>query len=331
MIPIFNEHQFAIDMNNGCSDTREQDEKRHYNFAELTVYTKWLYWNIFVNKPDDERYELTKCALINFCKQLLSNFNENNDYNLIEHLLSKAQNEKLRTNYPINITTKEWQQIMGLPNENARKLYFAMLVLAKYNRANPIEYLNQQHKEYADCRYRISNVKYKELCKYANIKITKKEKEFDDKAEERPIQILENYNLIKVLKYYKGKKRKIQTTFLLLDADVDNESDIYLKITDCNNIDSYYEYGMHNLKYKKCEKCDNIFKSRSAKNNDKYCAECAGLHSLPFYYKICVDCGRRIRVNNLYGKVIRCKQCQYEHKLLLKRNAYMMNGAQLRK
>lgn len=309
MLPIFNEYQYAVNMNNGHAEDREQDDKRLYSFRELVVYTKWLRWSLWASEPDgpEKDYKVYN-GLVTFCDQLLSHFNLSVDYRMIQEVLKKSRDFKLRSNNPSYITNREWNQILMLPDDLSRRAYFALLILCKFNRNNPVLSVKQKPKEYDDVRFRISYL-LSDIYKYAGIKFGRKVVAEDPKIIYEPILTLVKAGLIESY-FARGK-----CSIILLQADVEPApEDVYMTITDYTCVENYYRYGMHEKYYKLCAHCGKAFKDNK-QNNSKYCRDCSESGCSEYIYKHCIDCGKRIKVNPKNHKSERCRECQRRKKL----------------
>ena len=127
MIPIFNEKAYAQKMNEGWAKDRGQEDKRKYTFRELLVYAKWLR-TFHSNYSEEEQDKLLYTGIVSFCEQLQLYFNIYIDYYMIENLIKKSKQFKLREHNPSYISKQEWIDILSIPSEEARKLYFAYLI-----------------------------------------------------------------------------------------------------------------------------------------------------------------------------------------------------------
>jgi hypothetical protein len=306
MLPIFNEYKHATDMNNGTSSDRDKDEKRIYSFRDLVVYAKWLRWSLWSSETnEDEKNKKVYNGLITFCEQLQMYFNLDTDYNKIDNIIKQSKQYKLRECNPSFISNSEWKQIMSIPNDKARKTYFSLLVLCKFNRNNPVQNVNTQERVYKDERFKIS-YPLADIYKYGGVKFSRKEIQENPMIFYEPILILQEMGFIE--KYYTRNK----CTLVLNRADITvDTNDIYLTITKYEDIESYYHFGMQENRYKICPKCGLAFKG-NRHNNDKYCKECTDKDNSSFHYIHCEDCGTRLKVSNKNTKTTRCKQCQLE-------------------
>lgn len=305
MLPIFNEYQHAVNMNNGHSDDRLQEDKRLYSFRDLVIYAKWLRWSLWASEPDgEEKDSKVYNGLVTFCDQLLSHFNLDLDYRMINEVIKKSKEFKLRSSNPSYITNKEWKQVLMLPDDLSRRTYFSLLVLCKFNRNNPVIAINQNEKEYSDTRFKISYL-LSDIYKYGLVKFNRQVVNNNAKCVYNPIRTLMQFGLIDSY-FVRGR-----CTIVLLDADVEVDSnDVYLTITNYENLDMYYRYAMHENGYKICAGCGNAFKD-NRKNNGKYCNLCTDGIGGQYVYRHCIDCGKRIRVNIHNTKTVRCQDCQH--------------------
>lgn len=314
MLPIFNEYKHATDMNNGAASDRDREEKRVYSFRDLVIYTKWLRWSLWSSEVDDaERDKKVYNGLVTFCEQLQMYFNLDTDYGKIDNIIKQSKQYKLRTCNPSYITNNEWAQIMSIPNDNARKTYFALLILCKFNRNNPVDNITTSDRVYQDTRFKIS-CPLSDIYKYGGVKFSRKELQENPKNFYGPILILQEMGLIE--KYLSRNK----CTLILNNADTDvNMDDIYMSITKYENIESYYNFGMKENRYKICPKCGVAFKG-NRHNNDKYCKECTDKDNTSFHYIHCEDCGTRLKVSNKNHKTTRCIACQSKYDKLCDKN-----------
>lgn len=308
MLPIFNEHRHATNMNNGTSRDRDREDKRVYTFKDLLIYTKWLRWNLWGSESNEEEVDKkVHNGLITFCEQLQMYFNLDTDYAKINAILAQSKKYKLRQCNPSYITVNEWSQIMAIPDENTRRTYFALLVLGKFNRTNPVLLASDtKNYKYEDKRFRIS-LQLHDIYKYAGVKFKRNELKDNPRLFYEPILLLQDLGYIEN-RFYRNK-----CTIIVNNADIDvDPEDVYIKISEYDDIDSYYKYGMHELKYKVCPKCGIAFKG-NRQNNDKYCKKCTEKDDTSYHYIHCVDCGSRVKISNKDHKTIRCKDCQHEH------------------
>ena len=306
MIPIFNEYQCATYMNNGEANDRSQDDPRLYQFRELVIYAKWLRWSLWANVPDSpEKDQLVYNGFVTFCQQLLSNFNLDVDYKMVLDVMKQSKKIKLRECNPSQITQKEWNQVLSLPDDRSRRLYFALLILCKFNRNNPVLNVNPHPRTYTDKRFKIQ-ISRQDIYKYANIKFKRSETDYNF-----PYSTLSAAHLIEA-KWGRGR-----CTIILTQADV-VPTDPFLTITDYSKFEEYYQYTLGESAYKLCSKCGAAFKTSSPEKNEKLCVSCKRSAD-PYTYRHCTECGTRFKVNSQNSKSTKCANCQRKHKLNLDR------------
>ena len=287
---IFNEKKFATEAVTKLS-------KKSYNLYEMTILCKWLRYNIFSSKTEEEVDKLIRNTLICFCKLCWEDFDEDVEYIRINKAIERSKLEYLRTCYPVRISKKEWNIISGLQNETGKKLLFVMLVVAKFNRANPIKSKNDKPIEYADTQLRC-NTDIGELYKLAKIKYKKTNGDFSYLSEYRGlVELLDGKTLKRVLKF--------------ADLEV-SDKETFIEIWDYDNIIQYYNM-QYDPSIKVCKHCKNIFKDNSKSQSLKTCATCRREEKV-VKVLICEDCGKRVILENKRGIVTRCSSCQKEYR-----------------
>ena len=300
MLPIFNERLYAQKMNDGWAKDREQEDKRKYSFRELLIYAKWLR-NLHVQHPEEDQDKLLYTGVVSFCNQLQLHFDIDTDYYMIENLIKKSKQFKLREHYPSFISKKEWLDILSISSEEARKFYFACLILGKFNRNNPIiDITQEQNKEYNDTRLR---VRYsKDIFNYANISFKRIDKENDPDIMKKPLKILYDMGLIDLSLSQKG------LYIILTQADLQvDKKDVYLTITHYSDINSYYKYGLSQKGYKICKKCGRAFYTKSS---HLLTCDCCREQSMEHIYAVCPECGVRFEKSGKYdGNSTMCSKC----------------------
>lgn len=311
MLPIFNEYEYATDMNNGSSNDRSQDDPRLYKFNELVIYAKWLRWSLWASLPDgEEKDALVYNGLVTFCQQLLSGFNIDIQYQLILNVIKESKRYKLRSCNPSYITKSEWEQVLSIDNDRSRRLYFALLVLAKFYRNNPaIPAEPQAPREYKDNTLKIK-IGMADLFKYANIKFSRAEITNNPKVKLDPFLYFKDSELLQVRmsnKYYTCQ-------FILPKADpTPDPSSAFLTITDYTKLNEYYLYALNEPSYKICSSCGRAFKNKHG--NTIYCNKCSRhlKTSDQYSFSICIDCGARFKKSIKDHKTIRCRSCRKKH------------------
>ena len=320
MIPIFNELEYARMMNNGHSETRSQEDKRKYTYQELLIYTKWLRWSLFISdKNEESKEEKIRNGITSFCNQLQLNFNQETDYYIIENLIKDSKKCMLRECKPSIITKNEWSKILEIPNENARKLFFAFLIIGKFNRNNPVKLVKQRINNYSDERLRIK-IPINEIYRYAKIRFPRNCRNDNLSLYYSPLICLKNMGLIEVpdIKYI----QKYGACYIINFADLnikDVENETYLKIYDYNKLDEYYRYGMKDPKYDICKDCKGAYKKIS--KDSERCELCKRkYYKNSIRYDNCTKCGVRIKVTGTTQTDL-CKSCQEKIRREKKTNA----------
>jgi hypothetical protein len=187
------------------------------------------------------------------------------------------------------------------------------LILAKFNRNNPVIDLNRKDIIYEDKRFKV-NILLSDIYKYAGVKFKRNEIKENKILFYQPLLALQEVGLVET---YLGKEK---CTIILNEADIDiNPEEVFLEITQYDDIESYYKYGLREKKYKICPNCGKAFKG-NRQNNDKYCKDCTDKDSYNFHFIHCEDCGKRIKINNYNTKTTRCKECQSLHKKISDKN-----------
>ena len=304
MLPIFNEKAYAQKMNEGWAKDRGQEDKRKYTFRELLIYAKWLR-AFHSNYSEEEQDKLLYTGIVSFCDQLQLYFDIDIDYYMVENLIKKSKQFKLREHNPSYISKQEWSDILSIPSEEARKLYFAYLILGKFNRNNPVINVNKRDIEYEDTRLKLRYTK--DIYKYAGVTFKKVDKENDPKIVTKPLKVLYDMGLIDVKMSRKG------LYIILNKADLDiKKEDIYLTITHYSDIKKYYKYGLGQKGYKICQKCGRAFYTRSS--YVLTCPDCQ--EETPEHtYAVCTSCGVRFEKNSKYnGNVKMCPKCYKEYR-----------------
>ena len=302
MLPIFNERLYAQKMNDGWAKDREQEDKRKYSFRELLIYAKWLR-SLSSHRTEEEQDKLLYTGIVSFCNQLQLHFDIDTDYYMIENLIKKSKQFRLREHNPSFISQKEWLDILSISSEDARKFYFACLVLGKFNRNNPVIDLSRDKEiEYTDTRLRI---KYsKDIFKYAKITFKLIDKENDPNLVMRPLKILYDMGLIDMSLTKKG------LYIILNQADLQVlPENIFMTITHYSDIAAYYKYGLSQRGYKICKKCGRAFYTKSSHlQTCDMCREQIGEH----IYMVCPECGVRFERNKKANNTIMCVECSRE-------------------
>lgn len=287
---IFNEKKFA-------SDAIALLNKKTYNLYEMTILCKWLRHMIFSSKTEEEADKLIRNTLVCFCKLCWEDFDEDVEYIRINKAIDRSKKEMLRTCHPVRISKKEWETISSMENETGKKLLFVMLVVAKFNRANPLRIIGETPPVYKDKQLRC-NTDIGELYRLAKIRYKKTGGDFSYLSEYRgKVEFIDGKTLKRILKF--------------ADLEVRDE-DLFMEISDYDNIIEYYNMQYDNS-IKACKRCGDIFKDKSKSQSLKTCPSCRK-EEKRVRVLICEDCGKRIVLKNKRGIITRCPTCQKEYR-----------------
>ena len=295
---IFNEREFALSLTNNLP-------KKAYTLQEMTIYAKWLRTNIFTKKSDAEVVPLLYSTLSNFLHLCWSDFDPDVEYQRLNKAIKTALNQPLRTAHPIIITPQELSTINSLPSTPA-KILFTMLVISKFNRANPIIDTSKPPTQYSDTRLR-NTTPLSELFKIAHIRYSKDPSTYS---------IFNHYTNLIDLVPSKHLSR------ILLFADPTNITPSptmppnSLIISDYSNLILYYEQQT-NPHIKSCTHCTHLFKDTSKRNNQLLCPTCRNPKPPT---TLCTECGIRIPPPAHGPTPLRCPNCQKAYRRQYKKD-----------
>lgn len=300
MLPIFNERQYAKKMLNGIADDREQEDKRKYSYRELLIYAKWLR-NLLHQETEEVQDQYVYNGMITFCEQLQLHFDIDLDYYMIEGLVKYSKKYKLRDCKPSYISKNEWFDILTIPTEEARRIYFACLILGKFNRNNPVTIVGNTLMDYEDKRLKLK-YSIKDICKYANVKFKRED------LKNNPNLIKEPFYLLYKMGFIDTVPRK-QTYIILNKADLTvDSSEAFLHITHYDEIDKYYKYALNQKGYKICTTCGKPFYTNSCRTTT--CSDCHEKHLPEHFYTVCSCCGTRFEKKSKYdSRTTMCNKC----------------------
>lgn len=294
-----------------------------YTIKELTIYVKYLRSKIY----DTE--EEVKKELIKFCQLNWIGFESEIEYERINAAMKAGYETKLRTYTPIPITKTEWEAIKLISEEKWQRWLFGILVIAKYNRLNPIiSEEGEEETNYADTRLRC-NLSEQELSKIMKIRFT------EDIDNLKAYKEYMEYNLIEIPF---AKKLKRILNFGEIEA---NENDILLRIDNYYQIPFYFDKLNGNPLLRTCITCGDFFVVGSEKSRNKRCKYCKPKSKEEkekeykrYPYKkatdkekiqrrgICIDCEKKfntkVNVISYKGKTpiekkVRCDECQKKY------------------
>ena len=296
---IFNEKEFGRFLFEHQTDTILPPKT--YTVWELTILAKYLRQEL--KKSEKE----IKNGIIKFCNLNYPGFDVDVEYEKINKVMSDCYKTELRSCTPVPITKDEWNNIKKCSTEKNQKLLFSILAVAKFNRLNPVMFLEEQDIEevvYEDTRLRCNET---ESNLYKLMKIT-----FADvKDKYAPYGELgkQGLNLIEAVNSNKIKR-------VLNFGDLNpKKSDILIEIEDFEKLPDYFLALQENKRIKYCEDCEKIFIDKSKNNLQRKCCNCKKSEKPNIKErKFCLDCGKEIHSKYInQEKVQRCEDCQKKH------------------
>lgn len=276
-----------------------------YNVRELTILAKYMKQEL--HKSESE----IRNGIIKFCNLNYPGFDSDVEYERINKVMEEVYKTNLRESLPVPITKKEWEDIEKASTEKRQKLLFGYLVVAKFNRINPIifeeEDDNEEEKIYKDNRLRCYNAE-SEIYKIMKIGLNKSEELFETYGEFGRCGL----NLVNTLKSSKLKR-------VLNYGELEpNEEDILLYIDDYNELPSYF-LALKDLNRRKvCSSCGKVFIDTSKSNKQYKCKKCKQQRTKiegNLIRLVCIDCGKVFYVDKHSPKKEgRCEECQIKYK-----------------
>jgi hypothetical protein len=230
----FDEINLALDiLKNGFS-------KGYLTIRELTLLAKYYY---DLGKTGNK----LKKELIDFCKEHSVGFNEIVHRQTIINAIKKAEKYNLKLSNYVGITISEMNIIRSLPMKYA-KVLFVMIVVAKYNKNNPIK---KKENYKADNNKFYCNKNMREILGIARITM----------CEDEVLKMCQF--LAKENKYIKPIEEHDDSYEVIF---IDNDFDIEIVVEDMGKIVDFFPYY--------CEKCKKeMDKSEKAKKHN-LCKEC---------------------------------------------------------
>lgn len=293
-----------------------------YTVKELTVLVKFLRTEITEDKEE------VKKELIKFCQLNWIGFESEIEYERINKAMQEGYATKLREYKPIPITKSEWQAIKLVSEEKWQKWLFGILVIAKFNRLNPIMSEEEVEKSFTDTRLRC-NLSEQDLSKIMKIRFVQ---EIDN------LKAYREYSQYELLELPFAKKLKRILNFGELNP---NESDILLRVENYYQIPYYYDKLNENPLLRTCITCGDFFLVNSEKSRLRRCKFCKPLNKeekekefKKYPYKknaeeenkvkrsTCIDCGKVFTMGTnvisyedgeAIEKKVRCKECQRKY------------------
>lgn len=277
MISVFNEKKYAENMiEQGFLSTDIR-----FELKIIAKYCKCEY-----DIPNNQMKELLK----SFCETWLHGFRYEVHYSIINSTIAYLTTDKCKH---INIEgvfiSEEFvQYFIHLPLENdMKKLLFTLGVWGKLN-------LELEYSE----KFAYSYNKYRDLKNSANINTKGSVLEL----------VHELSNLGYVTGYYTGA---IQLDFL---KNIPDGMDMH-KITDFNNIGSWFDFYNGVKRLYICEKCKKIYKKANVKaNNQKFCKECSVTRKIGSKLINCEVCSQPLFVSAKSNHKTMCNECYSDYR-----------------
>ena len=279
---IFNEYAFATEALN-------PPKQRVYNAQQAVVIAKHLQKNV----PE----ALLRSTLVHILTLANPSFNPTTRYNLLNTALANAH-LPLRTCEPIQISQEDLDILAPLSPE-AQRILFTMLVICRFNRANPPVTLKEQH-PYTNDRL-ICTTPLSEIFKLA--KLSKKKWLEPVYVELRPLlelSIKKNHHPRQVLPF----EPLPEPPFVLTVHDFDNAVQYLLSLADPT--------------VKECIRCHKIFISKTL-------LVCPSCRATPTRIGFCKDCG--VTYTQTKGPQTRCEKCQKKSRYIAKNLSNMTSRA----
>ena len=248
------------------------------------------YNHYVLNKDSDTNYHDT----VRWLKSTQKNFEESCYSNSITKAINNVDKYPFFNIDKIKITKSELQIVNSLDNLRAEKILFVLLCMAKQQAVS---------KGFTDglVQYTLT-----EVCKLARISVPKDDREY----------ILHNILKLGFLDCPKKNDTKcLRVTFIN-----DDEEELLLSESDCQELAYIYLNWKNQKGYKKCQRCGRLFKETRGQTLCQYCLEAQEVETKTIY---CVDCGKIVDVSIFNTKTCRCEECQsvVEKELKSERNA----------
>ena len=293
---IYNEKDFGKFLYEHQTDTVLPPKT--YTVWELSILAKYLRQEL--KKSEKE----IKNGIIKFCNLNYPGFDVDVEYEKINKVLIECYKTDLRGSVPVPITKNEWENIQKCSTEKIQKLLFAILAVAKFNRLNPVLFLeeeNEEEKTYEDTRLRCNETE-------ANLYKLMKIGFADAKDKFLPYGELGSQGL-KLIEAVNSNKVKRILCFGELEF---KEEDVLIYIHDFEKLPDYFLGLKENKRIKNCEECGRIFIDNSKNNLQRKCQECKqAKKTRNTERKFCIDCNKEIIIKyNNQASQVRCRECQ---------------------
>lgn len=235
-------------------------------------------YNYYVlNKDSDTNYHDT----VKWLKSTQNNFEESCYSNSITKAINNVDKYPFFNIDKIKITKSELQIVSSLDDLRAEKILFILLCMAKQQAVS---------KGFTDglVQYTLT-----EVCKLARISVPKDDRE---------------YILHKILKLgFIDCPKKNDTKCLRVTFIADDEEELLLSESDCQELAYIYLNWKNQKGYKKCQRCGRLFKERRGQILCQHCEEEQVIEYRTIY---CVDCGKEIQLVEKDTRTCRCEECQ---------------------
>ena len=203
----------------------------------------------------------------------------------IDSISGKAGKHKLFESPGVSITKKEIKTIESIKNIQLEQIYFSLMCIAK---------LCDQRKENNNGWV---NLDFKSVFELARVNAKRRERNF-------------KINDLYVKKLIDFPKNITNTSIKVIGINENSHEELF--------ISDFRELGYEYLKYKgqnfvRCANC-GILTRGNKKSTKKYCNACAGYSKKETKLIVCVDCGKKIIVDSMANKKIRCDECYKKYR-----------------
>ena len=239
------------------------------------------YNHYVLNKDSNTNYHDT----VRWLKSTQNNFEESCYSNSITKAINNVDKYPFFNIDKIKITKSELQIISSLDNLRAEKILFVLLCMAKQQSVS---------KGFSDglVQYTLT-----EVCKLARISVPKDDREY----------ILHNILKLGFLDCPKKNDTKcLRVTFIN-----DDEEELLLSESDCQELAYIYLNWKNKKGYKKCQRCGRLFKEARGQTLCQYCLEEQEVETKTIY---CVDCGKTVCISVFNSQTNRCEECYSVHR-----------------
>ncbi len=286
---------------------RTQSFIKSYCVTELSIYGRWLKYKQmqeigkdYDTLTDEEDAEITKHvrdALIEFSSKHYSEFNYTINYVEIDKAVENTKVVKLMLPKPMVITRKEYDVLMGVENDNYRRMLFIMLVDAKFRFCNNV---SLKHPVLDRTKPFFVRLTRSEIIKLSGAKFT-------DKVDKNKNSwyYFGSHNLLEMMPSW----NTVAVTFV----DLDENAEVMETVTDYEHLDLHYERMIGN-KIGQCAFCGRLFR-QNPKNNATYCYKHRGRkrESLENQVVKCPVCGNTY-VKKPQTRRNMCDDCYKEYR-----------------